>query len=259
MRQRLSQYFLTAHEPADPVCVVRHHHDDAAPTVVLLTGLALSMSEPRYLWSILARRLRARGLNVVQYDHPGHADSAATGRPATWPGVRHAARAVVAHARATGAGPVSVIGCGLGNVLAAELLTTGEAASGLLVCPDLALWRTGTDAAPGELAALAARGRAAPDELQDSFVAAALLDAAVGSPTSRRNPRDRSTPHSSRRRLPRRGPPLRPCPAPAPWSSRPPPRTSSGPAPPVCRCGRSSTGRTSGPRAGTGNTSRARR
>ncbi|MFE4528468.1 alpha/beta fold hydrolase [Streptomyces anulatus] len=182
MRQRLSQYFLTAHEPADPVCVVRHHHDDAAPTVVLLTGLALSMSEPRYLWSILARRLRARGLNVVQYDHPGHADSAATGRPATWPGVRHAARAVVAHARATGAGPVSVIGCGLGNVLAAELLTTGEAASGLLVCPDLALWRTGTDAAPGELAALAARGRAAPDELQDSSVAAALLDAAVGEP-----------------------------------------------------------------------------
>ncbi|MFF1695539.1 serine aminopeptidase domain-containing protein [Streptomyces sp. NPDC058257] len=182
MQQGLSQYFLTARAPADPVCVVRHHHDDAAPTVVLLTGLALSMSEPRYLWSILARRLRRRGLNVLQYDHPGHADSAATGRPATWAGARQAARAVAAHARKTGAGPVAVIGCGLGNVLAAELLSAGEAASGLLVCPDLALWRTGTDAAPGELAALGTRGRTVPDELQDSAVAAALLDAAVGEP-----------------------------------------------------------------------------
>ncbi|MFF0223196.1 alpha/beta fold hydrolase [Streptomyces sp. NPDC004629] len=181
MRPRLSQYFLTARGPADPVCVVRHQHDGAAPTVVLLTGLAIGMSEPRYLWSILARRLRRRGVNVLQYDHPGHADSAATGRPATWSGARAAARAVVAHARQTGAGPVSVIGYGLGNVLAAEMLTAGESAAGVLVCPDLALWRSGPRA-PRELAALRTRGRAAPDELQDSTVAAALLDAAVGEP-----------------------------------------------------------------------------
>ncbi|ATL25033.1 alpha/beta hydrolase [Streptomyces formicae] len=184
MRQpRLSQYFLTSRTPSDtdPVCVVRHHHDDTAPTVVLLTGLALSMSEPRYLWSILARRLRTRGVNVVQYDHPGHADSAATGRPATWAGARDAARAVLEHARETGGEEVAVLGCGIGNVLAAELLADGTASAGLLVCPDLARWRAGA-ASPAELAALAARGRAVPDELQDSRVAAALVDAAVGEP-----------------------------------------------------------------------------
>ncbi|MEV0227380.1 glycosyltransferase, partial [Streptomyces sp. NPDC050704] len=183
MRPRLSQYFLTARTPSDtdPVCVVRHHHDDAAPTVVLMTGLALSMSEPRYLWSILARRLRRLGLNVVQYDHPGHADSAATGRPADWAALRDAARAVRGHARASGGGEVMVVGCGIGTVLAAELLAAGAVTAGVLVCPDLALWRAGARA-PQELAALAARGRAAPDELQDSAVAAALLDAAVGEP-----------------------------------------------------------------------------
>ncbi|MFB6848999.1 alpha/beta hydrolase [Streptomyces sp. NPDC056373] len=186
MGTELSQFFLAPHPLTDgthpaTTCMVQHRTDPAAPTVVLLTGLGVSMSEPRYLWAILARELAGRGLNVLQYDHPGQGDSSLAGRPATPDSVRTAARSAIALARRIGSGRVVTVGYGLGNLLVAELLRSGEAEAGVLVCPGTGRYQAAARL-PEALTALAGRGRVAPDELQDDDGAAALLDAVVGEP-----------------------------------------------------------------------------
>ncbi|MEV5887119.1 alpha/beta hydrolase [Streptomyces sp. NPDC052020] len=186
MGAELSQFFLAPHPLGSgtrdtTTCVVQHRADPGAPTVVLVTGLGVSMSEPRYLWAILARELAGQGLNVLQYDHPGQGDSSLTGRPATLDAVRTAARSVAEQGRRIGSGRLVIVGYGLGNLLVAELLRAGEAEAGVLICPATHRWR----AAAGHtasLSALATRDRVAPDELQDETAVALLLDALVGEP-----------------------------------------------------------------------------
>ncbi|MGP4014930.1 alpha/beta fold hydrolase [Saccharopolyspora sp. 5N708] len=167
MRTGVRQYFI---DPG-PVCVVRHDAAPDAPTVVFVTGLGTGMSEPRYLWSILARDLAARGVNAVQYDHPGHADSMLGERPPLLDDLRAAAAAVVAHVP----GPVHVVGYGVGAVLAAELTARGAVDSCVLVCPDTAAWAAGS-------AHLAGRVRVPPEALATHPASRALVDAAVGEP-----------------------------------------------------------------------------
>ncbi|MDX3640005.1 alpha/beta hydrolase [Streptomyces sp. MB09-02B] len=186
MGTQLSQFFLAprpltegTHEAT--TCVVQHRTDPAAPTVVLLSGLGVGMSEPRYLWAVLARELAGQGLNVLQYDHPGQGDSSLTGRLATPDSVRTAAYSAVAQARRIGSGRVVTVGYGLGNLLVAELLRSGETEAGVLVCPGTDRCRAGAHQ-PEAMTALARRGRVAPDELQDDDTVAALLDAMVGEP-----------------------------------------------------------------------------
>lgn len=167
--------------PDSAVCTVRLRHGEDAPTAVVISALGVSMSEPRYLWSILARQLHARGMNVLQYDHPGQGDSTVTGRPADWRTARETARTVVSLGRETGAGPVLLVGYGLGCLLAADLLGRGEADAGVLVCPDVAAWLAAADDEE-TLSALERQRWLPPDTVPRPGTAADLVDAVVGEP-----------------------------------------------------------------------------
>ena len=60
--------------------LVHVYEQPAAASVVLISGaLGVSCTEPRYLMTLLARRLADNGATVVQYDHPADGDSAGSG------------------------------------------------------------------------------------------------------------------------------------------------------------------------------------
>lgn len=117
-----------------------HEQPGPAPAVVISSALGVSCTEPRYLMTLLARRLAGEGATVVQYDHPADGDS--TGDPTT---VRAAdlfgaGRQVLEFAARLSSGPLAVVGYGAGNAVAASLLEHSAVRVAVLLAPCVRAW-----------------------------------------------------------------------------------------------------------------------
>lgn len=128
--------------PGNGVDLLVHLHKQpvAAPTVVISSALGVSCTEPRYLMTLLARRLADEGATVVQYDHPADGDS--TGDPGTVGAAElfAAGRQVLDFAARLSSGPLAVIGYGAGNAVAAGLLEHSAVCAVVLLAPCVRAW-----------------------------------------------------------------------------------------------------------------------
>lgn len=128
--------------PSNGVDLLVHVHEQpvVAPTVVISSALGVSCTEPRYLMTLLARRLADEGATVVQYDHPADGDS--TGDPGTVGAAElfAAGRQVLDFATGLSSGPIAVIGYGAGNAVAATLLEHSAVRAAVLLAPCVRAW-----------------------------------------------------------------------------------------------------------------------
>lgn len=120
--------------------VTLHRQPEPAPVVLIVSAFGVSCSEPRYLMTLLARRLAAEGMTVVQYDHPADGDS--TGSPAEiragdlLDGAQQALTVAAGHS----SGAIAVVGYGIGNAIACTLLDQPGVGLAVLISPCLRAW-----------------------------------------------------------------------------------------------------------------------
>lgn len=120
--------------------VTLHEQPEPAPAVLIVSAFGVSCSEPRYLMTLLARRLAAEGMSVVQYDHPADGDSTGALAGIGACDLIDGAREVLAFAAAPARGAVTVVGYGIGNAIACALLDEPAVGSAVLIGPCLRAW-----------------------------------------------------------------------------------------------------------------------
>lgn len=108
--------------PGQELCAVYHWRGPHAPAIVICSGIASSMSEPRYLLSILARQCHELGLNVFQYDYLGDGDSAGDYTDISVSSLLESAQRVIAFVESLGCSQLGLVGYGIGNIVASFLV-----------------------------------------------------------------------------------------------------------------------------------------
>lgn len=136
------------------ICIVYHWHRPQAPAVVICPGIANSMSEPRYLLSILARCCYDRGLNVFQFDYLGDGDSSGDYRDVTTDSLLKSANRVMEFAQSLGCEQFGVVGYGVGNIVVSLLGQRPDVHAMILIAPHLLVFSEKEHAIREQLAQL---------------------------------------------------------------------------------------------------------
>ncbi len=109
-KYRVQQGYLIA----DTTDLMVQVYEQAAPAgVVLISGaIGVSCTEPRYLMTLLARKLAEDGATVVQYDHPADGDSTGDVASLTAAELFDAGRRMLDFAERLSSGPLAMVGYG---------------------------------------------------------------------------------------------------------------------------------------------------
>jgi glycosyltransferase involved in cell wall biosynthesis len=114
-RYRVHHGFLSAGRY--DVLVHVHEQPTEAPTVLVCSALGVSCTEPRYLMTLLARRLADEGATVVQYDHPADGDSTGDPGMVSAADLFEAGRRMFDYTSRLAPGPMALVGYGGGNAV----------------------------------------------------------------------------------------------------------------------------------------------
>lgn len=117
------------------LCVVYHWNCPNAPAVIICPGIANSMSEPRYLLSILARKLASLGLNVFQFDYFGSGDSAGDFIEITQESLIESTKQIIELAESFGITEFGLIGYGIGNAIISFFIAHPKVKTAALLSP----------------------------------------------------------------------------------------------------------------------------
>ncbi|MDQ1353408.1 MAG: hypothetical protein QG657_3714 [Acidobacteriota bacterium] len=117
------------------LCIVYHWICPNAPAVIICPGIANSMSDPRYLLSILARKLASLGLNVFQFDYFGSGDSVGDFIGITQESLIESAKQIIEFAESLGVAEFGLIGYGIGNAIIGSFIEHPKVKTAALLSP----------------------------------------------------------------------------------------------------------------------------
>jgi len=117
-----------------------HQQPSPAPTVVISSAFGLSCTEPRYLMTLLARRLADGGANVVQYDQPGAGDSTGDSRTLSSADLFRAGCRVLDYSAGMSSGRIALVGYGVGNAVVSWLMEHHDLDAAVLIAPCMRAW-----------------------------------------------------------------------------------------------------------------------
>lgn len=161
-------------EPGREICIVYHWLGSHAPAIIICPGVAVSMSEPRYLLSILARRCRDLGFNVLQFDYVGNGDSAGRYVDVSLSSLLGSVDQVLAFVESLGCSRVGIVGYGIGNIVASLVVQRPSIAAVALLSPQLLVFSDQCPEVWDELAEISPRGQGGPVYPQVWHAATAL-------------------------------------------------------------------------------------
>jgi len=177
----LQQLFVGA--PGREISVVYRYHGPTAPAVVICPGLGNSMSEPRYLFSILARQAYDAGFSTFQFDYVGDGDSSGDCRATSWCGILESGEQVIGLARKLGAPAIHLVGYGMGNLVAGMLESHSAVHSLALINPRFAIFSKAAQQDWKDLRrSCNSNGEIYPAQAPDGSFANSLWEAIVGEP-----------------------------------------------------------------------------
>lgn len=129
---------LPGEESGEHVFCVARWRGGSRGTVIFCPGLGVSMSEPRYFLTELAKRAVAAGFNSLQFDYPGQGDSPAAPTAALWLYLR--AFWTMHGLAAERGGIIGAIGYGLGNLIAIDCTKRCGVDRCVMLAPRMPAW-----------------------------------------------------------------------------------------------------------------------
>lgn len=117
------------------ICAICHLRGPKSPGIIVCSGIANTMSEPRYLFSILSKQLYELGFNVFQFDYSGDGDSEGNFTDITLESLISSSREVKNYCKSLSIKEVGIIGYGIGNVIASFLIEDCSVKTAVLISP----------------------------------------------------------------------------------------------------------------------------
>lgn len=149
-------------EPGREICVAYRWLGSHAPAIIICPGVAVSMSEPRYLLSILARQCSDLGFNVFQFDYVGNGDSAGTYLDVSLSSLLGSVEQVLEFVESLGCSQVGIVGYGIGNLVASLVFERPLIAAVALLSPHFLVFSGQCQEVWSELAEISTRNQAGP-------------------------------------------------------------------------------------------------